>query len=178
MTTEEIKEHFKDAKTVKCLKDGKYYAYLNAYINVYGDNFYIFDGEDVIILWTKEDGFAEIVEEPLVETQIHAEIVVESYGDFSLDFTLPHKGEYEISNRGNYNFKLTLEEDNAVEVISDFLRSFTIHSSKDWHKKDLKEGIEKYLKQLSKGLCSSEDFLGGGNWTFRVDVTKLSKTYL
>jgi hypothetical protein len=181
MTIEEIKKHFEGAKTVKCLADESYCLYDELDIQLTPDKKHCFIGEYDAVVLGAEKGFAEIIDyykEPHKETIIQAVIAVGTDGDFSLTYGKPERCDYIMKFDGNYEFELTLEESTAVSVLKEFLKSFKISSSKDWHEKQLKDGINNYLNQLDKNLCSSEDLLGGGNWSFRVDVIKISKTYL
>jgi hypothetical protein len=183
MTTEEIKKHFEGVKTVKCLKDGRYYPYEKKTVRLakIPEKFICGEFETLAYIWSELEGFAKIInyhKEPLVETTIQAVITVETDGDFSLRCDNPERCDYVAKFDGNYEFELTLEESTAVDVLKEFLKSCKIRSSKDWHKKHLEDGIDLYLKQLDTHLCSSEDLLGGGNWSFIVSITKISKTYL
>ena len=74
----------------------------------------------------------------------------------------------------NYDYKINLEfdETNAKDNLIHFLNELEIDSCKEWHKEDLKKGIDSYIQQLNeKGLSSCEvDILGGGNWSFSILV--------
>lgn len=181
MTIEEIKKHFEGAKTVKCLIDKSHCSYNELDIQLTSAKDYCFIGDYDAVIFGVDKGFAEIIDyhkEPHKETTIQAVITVGTDTDFSLSYNNPERCDYVAKFDGNYEFELTLEETTAVDVLKEFLKSCKIRSSKDWHEKQLEDGIDSYLNQIGKNLCSSEDLLGGGNWSFIVNITKISKTYL
>ena len=112
---------------------------------------------------------------------IRLNIEVETDFDFTLDFLCPKNAlEYTIKKfEGGYKMKIDFyqNEDTISDYILTFLESFKIDSTKEWHEKDLKEGIERYKNILKEeGLTSCGDILGG-NWKFLIRLDRITKEY-
>ena len=108
---------------------------------------------------------------------IKAIIIAETDCDFKLGFPKFIKGLRKIEYDQDYFIELHLNEETAKIDIIDFLREVEINSSKDWHKEQLKSGIDEYEQQLKEGLCGSLDFFGG-NWLFQVEMYRVTEEYL
>lgn len=108
---------------------------------------------------------------------IKAIIIAETDCDFKLGFPKFIKGLRKIEYDQDYFIELNLNEETAKTDIIDFLREVEINSSKDWHKEQLKSGIDEYEQQLKGGLCGSLDFFGG-NWSFQVEMYRVTEEYL
>lgn len=110
---------------------------------------------------------------------IRLNIEVETDADFVLNFLVPKNAlEYTIKKySGGYKIEVDFyqkEEDVRDHIIS-FLESIVIDSSKDWHKEQLKEGIENYKQLMEKeGLRSYGDMLGG-NWQFLISLNRITE---
>ena len=104
-------------------------------------------------------------------------IKAETDGDFKLGFPKFIKGLRIIKYDQDYFIELHLDEETAGEDIIEFLREVEIDSSKDFHKGQLKSGIDDYEHQLKNGLCGSFDFFGG-NWLFQVQMFRVTEEYL
>jgi len=105
-------------------------------------------------------------------------IKAETDDDFKLGFPKFIKGLRKIKYDSNYFIKLELEENTAKTDIIEFLREIEMESSKDWHKGQFKLGVDTYEQQLENALCGSLDFFGGGNWSFQVEVYRVTEEYL
>ena len=108
---------------------------------------------------------------------IKAIIKAETDCDFKLGFPKFIKGLRKIKYDGDYFIELHFKEETAKTDIIEFLREVEIDSSKDWHKEQLKSGIDDYEHQLKDGLCGSLDFFGG-NWLFQVEIYRVTEEYL
>jgi len=107
-------------------------------------------------------------------------IKVETDSDFTLSFPKNITGFYDIKYDGNYFIKICYEEKNALDGLVALLSEIEISSCKDWHSADLKKGISGYINQLNTlGLSSSiYDLIGGGNWSFTIDVLRITEQYV
>lgn len=111
----------------------------------------------------------------MISTKIKVVIKVETDGDFYLGFPKYIHGLYKLKYNEGYYIELHLSEKTAKEKLIKFLKEIEIDSSKEYHKEDLKTGILNYEKQLNDiGLSSTyTDILGGGNWSFIVNVSRV-----
>lgn len=114
-----------------------------------------------------------------MKTEYKATIRVKTDGDFKLVFPPIIKGSYNINHKNGYSYKIKMKLGSEDELIR-FLEGISIDSSKEWHKEDLKQGVQDHKKQLILGGLGSnyQDLLGGGNWSFSVEVIKVTKEYL
>lgn len=113
-------------------------------------------------------------------TTIKVVIRVETDSDFILGFPTFIKGLKKIKKNEDYYIELEFDEKSAKKDLVTFLKGVDIKSSKEWHKETLSKGIIKYEDYMNQhGLTSSyNDLLGGGNWSFSVEVIKITQEYL
>ena len=116
----------------------------------------------------------------MISTTIKAVIKVETDCDFKLGFPKFIKGLYKLKYDQDYLLELRLNEKTAKDDLIEVLKEIEIDSSKEWHQKDLKEGVLDYEKQLKEhGLSGTySDILGGGNWSFTVEISRVWEEFL
>ena len=107
-------------------------------------------------------------------TTTEVKIRIETDNDFNLDFP-KFRGPYKIDYDGNrYKLTLVINTIDTKSVLLDFLKGIKINSCKEYHTEMLETCIKEYEKQLKDTDLKScyIDILGGGNWSFLIDVYK------
>lgn len=108
-------------------------------------------------------------------------ITSETDGDFDLWFPKHIIGLRKLERLGEeYTLELHYGESFSVRLLSEFLSEIEIHSCKDTHRDSLANGIAEYIAQLeSEGISSCKhDLIGGGNWSFMVDVFRINEEWI
>lgn len=107
-------------------------------------------------------------------TTTEVKIRVETDNDFTLNFP-KFAGPYNIDYNGyRYKLRLVINDIDPKSVLLHFLNNIEIRSCKEYHEEMLETGIKEYQKQIKDTDLRScyTDILGGGNWSFLINVFK------